>query len=231
MGKNIYFYFDDSGVLHKNHDNEYFVYAGFVFESKESKEGASRKYRNAVKNIKRKTNRNDEIKSFGLKNSHRRSLYNVLRFEQSLSAAVHIPRVYDHILGSKKSIHRYKDYVLKRIVKSKLQELIAMGNLNASDDINIHIFVDEQATASDGFYSLRDSIYEEIKKGISNYDYGTFHKPLFTGNVEINVEFCDSKSNYLIQASDILANRIWCSYIKDNAKLRNIPNHKHLLFP
>ena len=231
MGQKIYFFFDDSGVLHKNHPIHYFVYAGFVFENKETKNGASRKYRNAVKKIRTTTKREDEIKSFGSEKQHKRSLYNVLRSEQSLSAVVDIPRVYDNILSSKKSIHRYKDYVLKRLVKSKLLEMIAIGTINPNENIEIFVYVDEQATATDGFYSLRDSIFEEVKRGISNYDYGTFHEPIFSKNVEVTVEFCDSKHNYLIQASDILANRIWTSYVSNKVELRNIPNHNHLLFP
>jgi len=48
--------------------------------------------------------------------------------------------------------------------------------------------------------------------GIKNLDYGSFHPPLFTGTVNIKVKFCDSSNNYLIQASDILANRIHSSF-------------------
>ena len=33
----VYFYFDDSGVLHKNDPNRYFVYAGLFFLDNNSK--------------------------------------------------------------------------------------------------------------------------------------------------------------------------------------------------
>ncbi len=91
--------------------------------------------------------------------------------------------------------------------------------------------MDEQATATDGFYSLKDSIFEELKKGIVNFDYGKFHEPLFTGKVKVNVSYCNSANNYLIQASDILANRLWTSFIKENKELRKIPNHRCLRLP
>ncbi|MFS1351480.1 DUF3800 domain-containing protein [Enterococcus faecium] len=29
----------------------------------------------------------------------------------------------------------------------------------------------------------------------------------------MHVRYCDSKSNYLVQASDILANRLWTSFL------------------
>lgn len=227
----VFFFFDDSGVLHKNEPSGYFVYAGYVFTSRKELESAKRKYINANKKIKEKLGRTDELKAANLQARHKRSLYNAVRSYSSVAVAVQISRVYDHILGNKKSICRYKDYVLKRCVKAKLKNLIELGVIDRNKDIAIFVYIDEQLTATNGYYDLRDSIKEELQHGIINFDYGTTYPKIFESNVTVNIQYCDSSTNYLIQASDILANRIWTSYRTGNEKLRSKDNQIILTFP
>ena len=229
--KDIYFFFDDSGVLHKNEPSGFFVYAGYVFLSRQDLEDAKRKYIHANKQIKLYTNRKGELKAAGLPVKHKRALFTPLQDCESVSLAVDISRVYESILSDKRAICRYKDYVLKRCIKSKLQDLIRRELLYPTEDVRLHINIDEQLTATNGYYNLRDSIFEELAYGISNWDYGTFHPNVFSGKVSVEISYCESKNNYLIQASDILANRIWTSYRTNNFKLRSISNHLSLTFP
>lgn len=175
----VYFYFDDSGVLHRNSNNRYFVYAGLVFIGNEPKENAKRKYRAVNSQIKKSLGRQDELKACNLKRKYKNSLYQILKNEESAGLTVDIDRVYNSILCEKKAIHRYKDYVLKMLVKRKLEQLIKEQKLSNDEDIEIYIYVDEQPTSSNGFYGLRESIYEELRNGIHNYNYGTVHSPIF----------------------------------------------------
>lgn len=227
----VIFFFDDSGVLHKNAHEKYFVYAGYVFTNRDVLNDAKRKYIHANKKLKKALGRTDELKAANLKSKHKRSLFNTVKEYASAAAVVDIDKVYDYILSSKKSICRYKDYVLKRCIKDKLKRLIADGIISKSEDITISIYIDEQLTATDGYYDLRDSIMEELKYGIANFDYGIRHPHIFEADVKVNIEYCDSSHNYMIQASDILANRIWHSYINNDRKLRKIDNHITLTFP
>lgn len=227
----VIFFFDDSGVLHKNAPGGFFVYAGYVFTSRNELNNARRKYINANKKIKKALERSDELKAANLKSKHKRALFEIVKDYDSVAAIVEVTRVYDYILKDKKSVCRYKDYVLKRCIKNKLKRLIANGDINKSEDIEISIYIDEQLTATDGYYDLRDSIREELQYGIVNFNYGITHAHIFDSNVVVNIEYCDSSRNYMIQASDILANRIWTSYIKGNPNLRKIPNHTSLTFP
>ena len=227
----VYFFFDDSGTLHRNEASGYFLYAGFVFLSRDELDIAKRKYIKANKALKVATGITGELKASKLATSHKRSLYNSMRECESLSAVVAIRNVYNYILENKKSICRYKDYILKLIIKKKLQELLNEGRLSKGDDVNIIVSIDEQLTASNGYYDLADSIYEELRHGIYNFNYGVMHNNLFDGKVKVSITYCESKNNYLIQASDILANRILTSYRTGNKKLRNIPNHTALTFP
>lgn len=222
----IYIYIDDSGIFHKKHD--YFVYAGYAFTDKNEKEVAKRQYRTLSKKIAKSLGRDDELKSYGLGNNHKRALYNVMRKHESLSVCVNLNRIYDQIMQDKKSIHRFKDYALKRVIKGKVQELIGKQLIDPNEDISICVFVDEQMTATDGYYDLSQSIKEELEKGVSNFDYSVFHKPVFSKKVLVDVQFCDSSNNYLIQASDILANRHFISYVKNLPLLRQKDAH-HLL--
>lgn len=232
MAQMVYFFFDDSGVLHPKELSGFFVYGGYVFTNRKELDSAKRKYISANKALKQELSRRDELKAAGLCPKHKRSLFMVIREFESISCSVEIKQVYASILSNKKAICRYKDYVLKRCVKAKLQELIKKGILKDDEDITIEVNIDEQLTATNGYYSLRDSIKEELQHGISNFDYGTFHNPVFNAQVEVIVKYCESKNNYMIQASDILANRIWTSFrISKPELLGVIPNHLHLTFP
>ncbi len=227
----VIFFFDDSGVFHKNAPGNHFVYAGYVFTSRDELNDARRKYIHANKELKRTLGRTDELKAANLKPKHKRSLFNAVREYNSVAVVVDIGRIYDYILSDKKSICRYKDYVLKRCVKNKLKSLITNGIISKDEDITISIYIDEQLTATNGYYDLRDSIMEELKYGIANFDYGIRRPHVFDAEVRVNIEYCDSSHNYMIQASDILANRIWASYISENKELRKIGNHTTLTFP
>ena len=217
--------------MHKNEPSGYFVYAGYVFTDREILENVKRKYISANKKLKSILSRTGELKAANLKSKHKRALFNSIVGCDSVSAIVDISRIYDYVLLNKKSICRYKDYVLKRCVKEKLKQLIADSVISENEDIKISIYIDEQLTATDGYYDLRDSIKEELQFGILNFDYGIMHHHLFNSNVIVNIQYCDSSSNYMIQASDILANKIWTSYRTKNINLRNISNHKTLTFP
>ena len=227
----VFFYFDDSGVLHKSNAVQKFIYAGYVFRSKQEMERAKRRYKALVKRIQQELSRVDELKSYGLPKKNKRALYNVMRNEESLSAVIDISKVYEHILSTTKSICRYKDYVLKLTIKEKIKRLLDQQSILPNEDIRLHIFIDEQLTATDGIYGLEESIKEEFQHGISNYNYGMFYSPLFHKNVFVDVRYCESKNNYMIQACDILANRIFTSYRDGDPLRRRIPNHVGLTFP
>ena len=232
MEQRLHFYFDDSGVLHKNAPINRFIYAGYVFVDDKEKEEAKRKYKALNKKIRREEGRDDEIKACNTCKRHKRALYNVLREYESLSVVVRINHLYDYILSDKKSICRYKDYILKRLIKEKAKEIISKGLIDSDVDTQILINIDEQLTASNGYYNLKESIQEELKFGIYNYDYGKMHPNVFNGDLDIVIKYCESKNDYLIQASDILANRIFSSYKYNQPNLRNgMPNHKFLTMP
>lgn len=227
----VYMFFDDSGVLHRNAPNRYFVYAGYAFVGNGSKDKARNRYKRTTRIIRKKKGLEGELKAAFLERNDRHKLYRVMKNEHSMGLTVDIQRVRDSILDDKKSIHRFKDYVLKRLVKDKMNELIVNGLINPNEDVKLRICVDEQATATNGYYNFQESVYEELKNGIHNFNYSTFYEPIIFGKLELSVEYCDSNNNYLIQASDILANRIWVSFKSNSPEMREIPQHLCLRLP
>lgn len=137
-----------------------------------------------------------------------------------LYVCVDISRVQDQILNNKKSIQRYKDYILKRLVKKYIKEQIKKGAIDPNEDIKIVLNIDNQSVATNGVYNLRESIYEELKEGITNFNYGHTFNPILYGDLMVETNYCDSEKDYLVQAADIYANRIWTSFVKEEIKLR-----------
>src|SRR5690606_8345384 len=120
---------------------------------------------------------------------------------------------------------------LKRAIKEKIIKLIKSGYVDPQKFVYLRIYIDEQLTATDGYYDLEGTIYEELVNGIINFDYNTFHTPILHGGAKIKIKFLDSKNNDLIQASDVLANRLRASFVYNNPELRRKPNHSYLQFP
>lgn len=219
----INIFLDDSGVFASNHECSYFVYAGYVFTGSEQRASANREYRTLSDRIRSELGHYGELKAKDLTGTkHKRSLVKVLRGYESLACVVKVPNIRQSIMANKLSIHRFKDYAIKIAVKRKLQTLINAGHIDAAVATELKIFIDEQHTSTDGYYNLEETIREEFVNGIQNLDYGAFHPPLFSGEVTIKVKFCDSSGNYLIQAADILANRIHTSFNYNLPDLRQL---------
>lgn len=67
----VIFFFDDSGVFHKNEPSGYFVYAGYVFVNREDLELAKRKYIHANKALKKALGVSGELKASKLHPKYR----------------------------------------------------------------------------------------------------------------------------------------------------------------
>lgn len=229
--QSVYMYFDDSGVLHRNAKNEVFIYAGYCFVGRDRYENARRRYRTVLRDIKKGLGMTGEVKASKLKNKYKARLIRTQINERSCAVTVNISRMRSSILDDKMSIHRFKDYALKRGIKAEIQDLIDSGEVDPKEDMELYIYLDEQATASNGVYNLKSSVYEELQNGIHNFDYGTFYPPLIEGNLKVFMSYCNSETNYLIQSCDILANRIWSSYMAAKPELRELRNHVWMHLP
>ena len=208
----IYINMDDSGKL--SNKESFLVYGGIVFSSSEEKQKFSNKYRRIINDIKcQYCHKNQtecskecpEIKSSKINDADRRRIINLCKQYKVFSLVVDNARVYQSIMSSKASKGRYIDFVLKVTLKEVLSTLIQEAVIDPDKDIKICINIDQQTTKSNGYYSLQDSIYEEIKHGLYNYNYSVFHKAIFNEDVNLYVNYIDSKKSIAIQAADIIA--------------------------
>lgn len=230
----ISIYLDDSGVFTVGDKSKFFVYGGYSFTSDKDRLTAKQIYKKRVAQIKKglKLTVDDELKAANLSPKHKRSLFEILKNYNSIDCAVKIDAVYPSILENKLSVHRYKDYALKRLIKTEMERLISAGNVDPYRTATLRVYIDQQHTSTDGYYSLSESVSEELNHGIHNFEYGVFHAPIFKAAISVRIEFCDSKHHYLIQASDILANRAFTAYNFGLPKLmQDIPHHNHLDLP
>lgn len=213
----IYLYSDESGVLDKAH-NEYYVFGGVIFLSKEDKENYSRKYIGAEKNIRLSEDFDNktEIKASNISPKSKNKLYTLMKHTERFGVVVSQNKLDDKLFQNKKTKQRYLDWVYKMAVKSKLQELISTGIIVPSEVEAVDFFIDEHLTATNGLYELKESLEKEFKIGMWNFKYMTFYPPLFPNIDFINLKFCNSAKTTLVRSADIIANHIF--YIANRNK-------------
>lgn len=205
---NVFVFGDESGVFDRSHE-EWFVFGGVVFVSKDDKDMAVRQFIGAERNVG-KGYRTDELKACRLSKKHKYALFKRTAAWNRFGLVVDLKRVNPKIFSHKKSKQRYLDYVFKVGLKRHLGSLIKSGVIPANVVESVYIRFDEHTTATDGRYELREGIEQEFKYGTINFKYNTYHPPLFRNmSGTVDVTFKDSKSDALIRASDIVANRVW----------------------
>ena len=221
---NIHIYIDDSGVLTNN--EQYFIYAGYCFISDNEKNRAKNHYKKIVKNIRRKHDYKGELKATRLSKKHKHSLFKIMQNFYSFSVVINIDQVHPPIMQDKKAIQRYKDYALKKVVRTIIKNLLKNNLIQAGEELGLRINIDQQTSAPKGLYNLSEGIKEELSYGVYNFNYEIISSPMITEKVRVRTIYCVSEQDFLIQAADILANRIRSAYVVEAAEL--LPKQKHI---
>ncbi len=211
---NIYVYSDESGVFDKAH-NDVYVFGGLIFLSKSQKDDCLHKYKHAEDTVRKNGsyNKTAEIKANNVTPKQKYSLFRSLNQYHKFGAVVYEKDVMERIFNNKKSKQRYLDFVYKIVLKRAFQELIKDGIVIPQQIENIYIYADEHTTATNGRYELREALEQEFKVGTFNYEYNLFYNPIFTDLRSVQLNFCNSESNILIRAADIVANNLFHSAI------------------
>ena len=115
------------------------------------------------------------------------------------------------------------DYAYKISVKRAFEELIRKRKISSNDKIRINFFVDEHSTATNGLYELKQGLLQEFKEGTFNHNFQKYFPPVFPELEKLNLLYVDSKTNRLIRASDIIANRIY--FELNGGKIENLLNN------
>ena len=218
---NIYIYSDESGVFDRNHD-DYYVYGGLLFTSKEERDAAARMYRAVEKDVSKYYDDGVELKATTVKGKHKRRLFgathNYYRFGGIVDQKIVNAGYYTH----KKSKQRYLDFVYKLSVKNALLHLQQRGKLDLDSIERLIIYTDEHTTATDGIYELREAVYHELHIGTQNYERNLFFPPILQNLQDVELKSCDSKQLPLVRAADIIANTIYRSCTKGISLPENV---------
>lgn len=237
----IYINLDDSGKLTLN--EQVCVYGGIIFLSKHTKDKFITQYRSIINEIKCKychketcNHQCPEIKNTNIKASDKRRLMNYIKKYYVIALVINNTAIYNHILNSKGSKGRFIDYAIRRMIKESIKSLIRTHQVSAYENTKLIINIDEQATKNNGYYNLKDGVYEELKHGIANYNYGHIITPIIHGEFNLTLSYQNSANSYVVQAADLLAGtirRISLDAILNNdyafVRLSNFVNFKIIL--
>ena len=209
----IYINMDDSGKLSPH--EQVCVYGGIIFLSKKDKDKFITQYRSIIKNIRCKychksecNHKCPEIKNTNVLPTDKRRLMNYIKKYCVIALVINNNLVYNHILESKGAKGRFIDYALRRVIKESIKNLIKNHEVNAYQNTKLIINIDEQSTKNNGYYNLKDGLFEELKHGISNYNYGAIISPIIHGEFTLTLSYQNSANSYVVQAADLLAGTI-----------------------
>lgn len=237
----IYINLDDSGKLCKNEIIS--VYGGLVFLSKKEKDKFITQYRSIVNDIKCKYCKSKicnkscpEIKNTNIKPGDKRRIMNYIKKYFIIGLVIYNKEVYTHIIENKAAKGRFLDYSLRRMIKEVINNQINSKNIDSQEPLKVVINIDEQTTKSNGYYNLHDGLIEELKYGISNFNYSCTYKPIIYSDLDIKVSYQDSGKSYLVQAADIISGtirRLMLDAINNNMDieltLKDFVNYKIIL--
>lgn len=211
MQQEVYINLDDSGKLtSKEH---ICVYGGVVFLSKCEKDKFITQYKSIVESLKCKycviCNHNcPEIKNTNISKSDKRRIMNYIKKYFVIALIIENDRIYKHIMMNKGAKGRFIDYSIRRLIKETIVILIKNRKINPHLPLKLIVNIDEQSTKSNGYYNLKDGVLEELKYGISNYNYSMKINPIIFSELDVKVTYQNSSKSYVIQAADLLAGTI-----------------------
>lgn len=81
--------------------------------------------------------------------------------------------------------------------------------LNLDEIENITVNFDNRPIASSGKYDLKTSLLKELRDGKFNINWDWFIPGILKNLKKIKLNYLNSENNYLIRASDIVANSVW----------------------
>lgn len=208
----LFVYSDESGVLdNKTYDK--YLFGGMIFVGKQSKDNAARLYRAQEQYV---YGMYPELSKSELKGYHLHGIYEK-GFTKLIRTHVHSEylnfvlfidqtRVHQKIFEQKKSKQRYLDWVYRVGLKRAIWYYAGLGYIDLNRVKDIHFYVDEHPTATDGKYELREGLLEEFKYGMFSYASQYYFKPLIPTMRNVDISFADSKTMPLVRSADILSN-------------------------
>ena len=191
-------YLDDSGSLVKK--NDFFLYGGLLIQGNFG--SLRHNYKKCVLKIKKELNMKDseELKARGIKDRHRRFLLSNLKHGcWQVFVVANIQKLTRVDFDDKRKKVNYKNFMIKVLVEEILKTI-------ATDCDEMDIFIDNQSISNSSKDSLCSYLYNTFNYDAYYYYHLNNHHFRPAHEVKFNVTYKDSKTDYLMQAADMLAN-------------------------
>lgn len=207
----LYIFSDESGVLDIKKD--VYIFSGILFLDKKKMDNANRLFKSIESQIKIKNKISGEMKGSALRFQDKKRIIKAMNnFSFPFFVKINIQKLNKNLFNHKKTKQRYLDYAYKIGIKKILLYLNKTGNLKLEEIKEINIFMDQHTTATNGKYELKESILQEFKIGIFNYNSNIFYEPFCENLNNVNLNYCDSNKKSLIRVADVFANYLFqCS--------------------
>lgn len=222
----IYLGIDDSGQL--NEKEKFFAYGVIAIFGRDNLNKFIINYESIKSNIFLNPDYENvkELKGYTLELKDKLRLLKLIHTEYNAGLYVCNDEILKkEILINNLAQGRYKDFALKLLIKDIIINFINAGQINPHKPLSIRIHIDEQSTKSDGLYSLKDGIYEELKVGITNFNYNFKTSPVIFNDLKVFVNYKKSHQSNLVQAADLIAHDLWRYKMFHNFKIDI--NHIH----
>lgn len=185
-----YLFLDESGNLHKNSPDRYFVIGGIFTNNYDD---IKKSYVEINRELKEKLNMDfeTELKAAYLNMEEKMDI--VIKLQQMNGMYIVGIIVDKEKIGVKiEEIHLYYNYIIRKL----LDYLIKIGLVKTGFEDKLFINIDKSSMKIEDINSLE--MYLKIHFNIER-------KMKF----ELNVAYWDSSRNYMIQVADIMCNTIW----------------------
>lgn len=185
-----YLFLDESGNLHKNSPDRYFVIGGIFTNNYDD---IKKSYVEINRELKEKLNMDfdTELKAAYLNMEEKMDI--VIKLQQMNGMYIVGVIVDKEKIGVKiEEIHLYYNYIIGKL----LDYLIKIGLIKTNEKDYLFINIDKSSMKIEDINSLE--MYLKIHFNIER-------KMKF----ELNVAYWDSSKNYMIQVADIMCNTIW----------------------
>jgi hypothetical protein len=206
--KDIFIILDESGNLHKNSTDRYFVIGGVLTTKPEL---LNKKYRKINKNLKIRRNIpiDVELKASKLNKYDKIDLFKNIQIVNDFKF---VGIVVDKSKLQRKisRVNLFYNYLLKVLMLSLKQ-----NGLITEKTENIHLILDQRSIKSGSINSLEDYLNIEF-----NYHlYIEMH-------TNFMVNYADSRKSFNIQLADLLCNTVWSEYHYPSLDKTKSPFHE-----
>lgn len=204
---------DDSGKLNEN--EQFFIYGGFISTNKKELDENKRKFKGLIRSIKKNNEYYKNIKELKGNNTkyndRKRINHMISKNFRTIGLCVTTKNLrLKTILTDKKTRGRYQDFIIKLLVKASINQLISENIINPEKSVKLVLNMDQETKVSNGYYNLKDGIYQELIHGIYNYNFNTFNNPILKNELFIEFNYLDSINSINAQIADFTAHSNLC---------------------